>query len=245
MPMIRQADRDNIARDAIVMHLSDLARQGDSLKAQAVSNARDVIRDAHVERERLVQGGHAEGFAVGQAAGFEEGVKRGRDGGQSQALAEMRERLTSLEQAWTQQLVDFIQSRDAMYASAHEDVLQLSLAIAEQVIKRTIETDRELVTRQIRAVLNSLATPTRLFLMIHPEDEPIVRIAMPAILQTCAAQVHAEVQTSATIERGSCIARMARDSGGVGGEIDASISVQIERISASIMPFTGESGAGI
>lgn len=245
MALIRQANRDQVAKDAIVLHLGDLVRQGDSLKEQAVGKARDLIREAHAERTRLIEGGREEGFLAGKAAGFAEGLKHGVDAGFKQALADGKERCAGLERAWKQQLVEFIANRDALYASAHEDVLMLALAIAEKVIKRTVETDREVASRQIQAVLHSLAAPTRLVILVHPEDQKVVEEMMPEIIKTCSARVHVELQVSESVSRGSCIAKMAREmggTGGVGGEIDASIEVQVQRIAEAIMPGRGGEG---
>ena len=242
MAMIRQANRDQIAKDAIVLHLGDLVRQGDSLKEQAVCAARDVIHAAHLERERLIVGAKGEGFLAGKTAGIAEGLKLGQEAGFKRALEDWRERFAGLEQGWKQQLIEFIQQRDAMYASAHEDVLRLAMKIAEKVIKRCVEMDPQTAARQVEAVLNSLAAPTRLVILVHPEDVKVVEAAMPAILHTCAARVHVDLHESESVTKGSCIAKMARDMigmggmGGVGGEIDASIEVQIQRIADAILP---------
>lgn len=247
MALIRQASRDQVAKDAIVLHLGDLVRQGDSLKEQAVGKARDVIREAHAERTKLLEGAKEEGFASGKTAGFAEGLKQGTDAGFKQALAEGKERCAGLERAWKQQLVELIANRDALYASAHEDVLTLALAIAEKVIKRTVEVDKEVASRQIQAVLSSLAAPTRLVILVHTDDQKVVEEMMPEIIKTCSARVHVELQVSESVSRGSCIAKMAREmggAGGVGGEIDASIEVQIQRIAAAIMPGTVGDGGG-
>ena len=248
MALIRQANRDQVAKDAIVLHLGDLVRQGDSIKEQAVGKARDVIREAHAERTKLVQGAREEGFAAGKAAGFAEGLKHGVDAGFKQAIVDGRERCAGLERAWKQQLIELIANRDALYASAHEDVLTLAMAIAEKVIKKTVEVDKEVASRQIQAVLASLAAPTRLVILIHTDDLKVVEEMMPEIIKTCSARVHVELTTSESVTRGSCIAKMAREmggAGGVGGEIDASLEVQIQRIADAIMPRTRVESGGM
>ena len=182
MALIRQASRDQVAKDAIVLHLGDLVRQGDTLKEQAVGKARDVIREAHAERTRLIEGAREEGFAAGKTAGFAEGMKHGTEAGFRQAVVDGKERCTGLERAWKQQLVEFISNRDALYAAAHEDVLTLAMAIAEKVIKRTVEFDKEVAARQIQSVLASLAAPTRLVILVHPDDQKVVEEMMPKII---------------------------------------------------------------
>jgi flagellar assembly protein FliH len=236
MPMIRQADRQEIARDAVVMHLGDLLRQGDSIKEQAVSAAKGIVERAQEERRRLVKNATEEGFKAGFAKGVEAGMVEGRTAGQAKALAETREKLVALDAAWAKELANFIAVRDGMFAAAQNDVARLAIAIAERVVKRTIEEDPAVVTRQVKAVLDALARPTRLVLLVNPLDEEIIRAALPELVRSCTAQVQAEIQSEEAVTRGSCIARMARDAGGLGGEIDASIEVQLDRIAEAIMP---------
>ena len=236
MPMIRQADRQEIARDAVVMHLGDLLRQGDSIKEQAISTARGIVERAQEERRRLVKGATEEGFKAGFAKGLEAGAAEGRIAGQAQALAESREKLAALDAKWSKELATFIGVRDAMLAAAQDDVSRLAIAIAERVVKRAVEADPAVVTRQVKSVLEALARPTRLVLLVNPLDESIVRAALPELVRNCTAQVQAEIQSEESVTRGSCIARMARDAGGLGGEIDASIEVQLDRIAEAIMP---------
>ncbi|MFN7022350.1 MAG: FliH/SctL family protein, partial [Phycisphaerales bacterium] len=160
------------------------------------------------------------------------------------ALAEIRPRLGRIEGAWQAGLDAFEQGREAMLHAADRDLVRLALLIAERIVKRQILADPSIVLDQLRAVLAVVARATALAVRVHPDDVPLLEQAMPALAARFGAARHAELMADPSLDRGSCIAEMrgtqapagADASSIAGGEIDASISTQLQRIAEALLP---------
>jgi len=228
--MIRRADVGHTAKDAIVLNLGDVVREGQGVLVAAHEQAARLVADAKVERERILAGARDEGYAAGFAKGMEKGLQDGAAAGQQRAMAEWNEKLASVQASWAAALDGFVREREQLLAAARVDVLRLALSIAERVTRRTIATDVSVAQEQIARVLEMLSRPTRIKLRINPEDETACRTALPGLMQRYAAAEHVELVTDGSLQRGSCIATSA------GGEVDASITTMLDRIARSVLP---------
>jgi flagellar assembly protein FliH len=238
MAVLRQAEAQRIAQDAIVLDLGDLRRQAEHIKNKAGFDASTIVEQARAERERLLTGAAEEGRAVGFAQGLKEGREAGRAEGAAAALAERRAELQKVEQAWIAALAEFESQRERMLREARQDVLRMAVSLAERITHRRVATDPSVVAGQLEAVLSLLSRPTQLTVTIHPDDLQVATDALPGLLARLPAATHAELRTDATLSRGSCIARTAS-----GGVIDASIATQLERMADALLPApTPEAG---
>jgi flagellar biosynthesis/type III secretory pathway protein FliH len=237
MALIKHANLKDLARDAVVLDLGDLARQGQALVAQARAKADQILAEAQAERARLIAGATEEGRAAGYAAGLERGLGEGRATGQAEALAERRERLTGLEEQWKVAVDSFLNERQNMLAEARRDLLRLACEIAGRVTHRQIELDPGVAVSQLEGVLHLVMRPTRLLVRVHPLDRQLVQDALPTLMQRFVSVGHVELAEDAALERGSCVARIAEGAGGApGGEINAEIGVQLDRIVDALLP---------
>jgi len=231
MALIRQSLSSNAVRDAVVLDLGDLARQGELLKAGAIAKAEQIVREAHSERARILAGASEEGRAQGREAGRVEGHREGLEKGRAQAVEEFKARLGQVERAWTEALAAFAVQRERLLEGARTDVLDVALMAAEKVVKRALRLNPGLVADQVGAVIEAVARPTESRIAIHPDDEPLVREAMPALRQRLEAARHVSIETDPSLERGSCILRTPG-----AGEIDATVRTQLDRIVEALLP---------
>ncbi len=240
MALIKHSNTRDIARDAVVLDLGDLQRQAALIMQSARDQASAVIAAAKAEREQILAGaaelGKSAGFEVGRAAG----LNIGKEDGRTAAISEFRARLEAIESSWGSELSAFERARQSMLLAAEKDVLRLALQIAERVVKRAVANDPLIVIDQLRAVLAVVARPTELVVRIHPDDVEIVREALPQLTRHFTTVRNVELAEDQNLSRGSCIAAMRSSSGGdgrfAGGEIDASIATQLDRIVQALMP---------
>ena len=247
MALIRNANAATIAREAIVLDLGDLREQGERMIRAARAEAERVVSDARTERGRILAGACEEGRAEGHERGLEQGRITGREEAKGQALDEHRERLARVESAWTGALGEFAARREDLVQGALRDVLRLAVTIAERVAKRAIELDPRVVEHQLAAVLAVVVRPTELVVRINPRDRATVERALPGLMAAMPAVRCAEIVDDAAVERGGCIARTRGEAGSGdagGGEIDARIETQLDRIVEAILPGTTRPGAG-
>jgi len=234
MALIRQTLANTVARDAIVLDLGDLVRQGDTLKSRAKADAERIIAEAKVERDRLLAAAAEAGHTEGLAKGLQEGHAKGEAAGRAEALAAAGARLKELDERWTAALAEFESNREGMLLEARTDVLRLALAAAEMVTKRAIQMRPEAAADQLAAVLGLLVKPTRLVVAVHPDDVAVLREALPGMSERFSSAAHVELVPDHGLERGSCVAKM-----GSGGVIDASVRTQLERIVKAMLPEGG------
>src|SRR5262245_33760260 len=108
-----------------------------------------MVDEARRERERLTQGAREEGRREGIEIGAAEGRRTGEEQGRLAALAEYKERLTTLDTAWSAALARLEQDRDRILMEARQDVLHLAVRLGELVTKRAIEVRPEVITDQL------------------------------------------------------------------------------------------------
>ncbi|MCL4220534.1 MAG: hypothetical protein KJZ65_04105 [Phycisphaerales bacterium] len=230
MGLVRRADAERIARDAIVLDLGSLEQQRDAMVADARAQAEKIIANARRERETLVTDAAAAGRAIGLEEGRRIGMDQGCREGREQAVKEFREALDALLHAWVEALEQFSARREAMLLEARRDVVQLACQIASRATGRVIEADPSLVESAMAEVLTLVSGPTRLRVRLHPDDEPLLREALPALLERMETRFDVELIRDAQCPRGSCVAITERQ-----GVVDASVGTRLERLTASIL----------
>lgn len=243
MALIKHAQADKLVRDAVVLDLGDLVAQGEAIVSRARAKAKLIVEEAEFRRDQLLNTAEADGYQAGESRGYAEGFERGRAAGHREAVEEARAWLVDIESGFTRALKEFSSKREALLTDAHTDVLRLSLAIAERVIKRAVETDREVVVAQLRSALALVSAPTEIVVGIHPEDRETIEAALPGLHAAFHSLSGVHLREDAALDRGSCVVttRETSPDGSVGhGEIDASIRTQIQRIASVLLPGADE-----
>jgi len=233
--LIKREQFDPTREVGVPLDLGDLRRQGDELRRLAQEEAERILAEAHAERERIVANAAEDGHAQGLAQGLEEGRAQGREEGRAEALEQTKRELSELSTKWSEALRAFEVDRSEMLISARQDVLRLALLLAEKVIKRRVESDPRVVLDQLASVLSMISSPTRLTVRVHPSDGELARDALPDMLERCANAQHIEIVEDISLERGSCVAKTSG-----GGEFDASVRSQLDRIVEELMPHRME-----
>ncbi|CAG0999504.1 V/A-type H+/Na+-transporting ATPase subunit E [Phycisphaerales bacterium] len=231
MAVLRMGEAMRTTAGAVVLDLGDLKRQGEAIRARSQAQAEEIVRDAHREREALIAGAREEGRAEGMRAGREDGMRAGREEGKAAAVAERRAALQALEKSWSDALAEFVRMREHLMIEARSDIVRLALEIAQRVTRRKVDADPGVVGELLGAVLALITRPTRLSVRLHPEDEPLAREVLPALLESLSHVEHVELRPDPSLPKGSCIARTP-----TGSEIDASVTTQLDRIASALLP---------
>lgn len=230
MAVIRSAE-SHAARRAVSLDLGDLARRGELMREAALAESRRIVSDAHAERERLVSNAHAAGLARGLVEGHARGLPQGREQGRREAAAAHAADLEALIANWSSALQAFERDRDDLLLDARTSVVRLAAAIASRVVKRVVELDPGVVAAQLESVLALAIRPHRLVVRVHPDDEPLARERLAALMRRLDASAHASLETDPTLSRASCVAQSPG-----GGVIDASVDTQLDRIVSLLLP---------
>ncbi|MEL6328630.1 MAG: FliH/SctL family protein [Planctomycetota bacterium] len=229
--MVRRADAEQIARDALVLDLGDLARTGDDLRERARAEAASVVEEALRERARIIDGAHDEGFAKGLDEGLAKGQAAGEASGRERAYAESREKIDAVLGAWSKSFGEFEAARGDMLESARTDAVRLAVLLATKIVARVVEVDEGVAVEQLASALARLARRTALVIRVNPEDEASVREVLPALMQRFDRVEHAELRADPGVSRGGCV--VGTDAS---GEIDATIETKLERLAGELVP---------
>lgn len=236
MPMIRKEQARAYSRDAVVLDLGDLKRQGDAIIEQAKRKADEIVESAKRQRERLLEGaselGKADGFAQGKA----DGLVEGRAEGKAEAIARCSPELAALTDRWTEALERFESDRLLLLNQAGDSVLEFAVEFAQRITKRSIELDPEAACAQLASALGMLLRPTRVVIVVHPDDRGVIDEAMPALLARFDEIDHAELLTDESLAPGSCVVRAGDE------EVNADVRLQIERLVDAVLPRNAAPG---
>ncbi|MEM7263563.1 MAG: FliH/SctL family protein, partial [Planctomycetota bacterium] len=200
-------------------------------------------RTKRVYEERYREGyefGLREGKAKGQADGYEEGLRRGIEEGTEQGLREGREAgekaieeeigerfRTATEEAigstlsltnglhgeWTKSL-----------SAARESLLDLSVKIAESIVRDRIETCPETIRDSFERALERIEGESVVVVEIHPDDYATLKKFVDDRFSATFGDTAVELRENEVIERGGLIVR------GQFTEVDATIEGQLSTI---------------
>lgn len=237
MPLIRGDQAESAIRRASPVNLADIARAGEELAARSRAEADKLIDAARKERSSLISGaaekGHAEGFAKGHA----EGLRRGRDEGAAKALDEKRAEIDRLIKDWMRNREAFEAERDRLLSEARTSVLTLALTLAEKITRHTLASDPALVQRQVQAALELVARGSRAVVVVDPASAKRVRESLPALARAFGDE-HLVIEADPSLAPGACLVRTSS-----GGQIDASIDTQLERIARALLGEADSEGS--
>ena len=101
-------------------------------------------------------------FALGRAKGIEEG--------RAQCQAKVDEELKRALHLANQ----IGRARVAAMEEQDQDIVEVALAIAQKILLREIEEDKNLIVRQVRQILGLLLNKNLVTLKVHPQDAEVL-----------------------------------------------------------------------
>lgn len=230
MAVIKQKQAERLTQSAVVLDLGDLKRQGAQLLARSRAEAQRILDDAEQEASRIIESAAAIGEKQGHDEGYKRGLSEGRDEGREEARQAHGKEIQQLIARWTQAVNAWESARRDLLLEAREDVISLAIALAERVTHRQIAAQPELIADQVAEVLSLVSRRSKAVVRINPADRAILSDVLEEIVARIDSCAEATIVTDASIERGGCI--VSTD----GGQIDASIRTQFERLAEMLLP---------
>lgn len=153
------------------------------------------------------------------AEGFEQGRKEGREAGQKDIEATLQ-RLEQIIHAFSEPLEDLDEQ-------VSDELGELALAIARQIIRREIKNDPGQVVAVVREALAALPSATRqVEIQLHPDDAALVR---EALLGENTETQRWRIVDDPRLSRGGCRIQSEHS------RIDATVEQQLNAIAARIL----------
>lgn len=176
-----------------------------------------TVEELEAIREAARQEGYAQGHAEGQAAGHEAGYQDGLQMGRRDAAVE----LTHLQTIATT-FGDAVTQADEAISN---DVLELALHLARNMVRTAFEVRPELILPVVREAIDYLPTLQQpALLILHPEDALIVRSSIGHDIEKSGWRIVEDEQ----VARGGCRVDTASN------QIDAQIASRWQRLAHAL-----------
>ncbi len=220
----------------IPFSMKDIETQARSLLNRAKERAEGFLIEAQAEAQTLKAAAKVEGLVEGKREGLAKGLEEGRKSGQQQALSEHRTELANLIKGLAQSAADLDGSRQQLQAEALTEVIQLAVAIATRVTKRQGLIDPQVLIENVSEAMKLVVASSDVRIALHPSQRQYLPDALPQLQLTWPALKHVQLIDDETLAPGGC--RVFSK----GGQIDADLDGQLDRIVADLMPMARDVG---
>jgi flagellar assembly protein FliH len=219
---------------ATVFNLSDFAREAEGILERARSQAGRILDAARASAADVAEAARAEGQNRGMARGLEEGRAQGLEEGRGEGLAACQQATATLAEALEKLLGDFGARRAALLKEAEHDLLQLSVRIAERVVRARLEVDRDAAVRAVAEAIGLASERSRVRVRLSPVDLQALKDARGELERRFAEMRDLELIADGEIASGGCRVSTAA------GEVDMRVDTQLERIASLLVGASGE-----
>ena len=150
----------------------------------------------------------------------EEAYARGRREG----LDSSEGNLETSAQALAAAAEEISRLRESLAKNSSQDMLRLVMAVSEQIIRREVSADPQIIISIIENALHSSVRTDQYRIRINPADLENVTQKKPLFLASISGLKNLSIETDASISPGGC--RIDSDL----GDVDATIETQLEAI---------------
>ena len=181
---------------------------------EATREAQDIVSQAQEKARQIVEEAGRERQAIYQ---------RAEEEGRSRGLA-----------AWNEILTRTSQRADQMMKSWEQNMLRLSIRVAEKIIGEELKFRPEATVDIVKGVLEGVRPGKMLTIQVNVADAPHVRAHLDRIKDAAGIRSEIEIAISANVSPGGCVLESEL------GIIDARLETQLQCLEeALVRDFTG------
>ncbi|HVT89472.1 MAG TPA: FliH/SctL family protein [Tepidisphaeraceae bacterium] len=210
--------------------MRDIETQAKAILLRAQQHVDQMIAAAQTEAALQRQKAYDLGFAAGREDGLRRGIEEGKAVGTQTALNEQKPRLEQLVKTLTAAVTEIDSHRAWMESSAASQVVQLAVAIARRVTKLQGSLDPNVLTENLAQAMKLAVHAADVRIAIHPTQKQFLSEKLPALKMQWPKVSHIELIEDAGLAPGGCRIFTA------GGEIDADLDRQIDRVASDLLP---------
>lgn len=163
-------------------------KEAERIIQQAIKEGEEIIKQAHAEKEAFIEAARQEGISLGYQEGYEKGLKEAsiiRDQAQS-LLAEARK------------------AYRGVMVQAEPNLLELSILIAEKVIKKQVAFEPDTVKTLVAELLKEVHAGETFFLYVNPQDTKLLEEARQELKDAAPIGVALHIVPDKSISPGGC-----------------------------------------
>lgn len=210
--------------------MKDIENQAKAILMRATQQADQILATAQNEGIAIRQKAYDQGFVAGREDGARKGGEEGRVAGKLAAFNEQKANLEQLVKTLSAAVTSLNSSRASLESTASAEVIKLSVAIARRVTKLQGLREEGVLSENIKAAMRLVIHATDVRIVLHPTQKQRLTEILPQLRLQWPKVTHIELVDDPAIAPGGC-----RIFAG-GGEIDADLDQQINRIALDLLP---------
>lgn len=207
------------------------AKKADFIMQNATKNAIARVQEAQEKAKLILQEAHKEAQAIKKQA-FQDGYNEGLDTGKKDGLSEIEKQFESFLQELKNMIQETIQERKKTIKELEPQVVDLSMKIAEKILRREASSYEDMIFEQVEVALNKLNDRTKITLRVNRMDVGRLNSYRDRILSLQDDIKELDIVEDLRVDEGGCIVETA--SGTVDGRINTQLS-EIGRSFSNIM----------
>ncbi|MDQ7779294.1 MAG: FliH/SctL family protein [Planctomycetota bacterium] len=215
---------DSCAIGASPLNLESIEREAAAVIAAAQARAREIIKAAMVESERLKQAAAEQGIQEGRKAGTEAGVTEGRQMG----LHETQKKLAAESGGLLKLQAELVKGLEEKLKFAEKgaklDLIRLAISIAERIVKKEVKIDPSVLQANVARAVDLIGKKQQLVVSVNPSDLAAAEKLLPGMLRSFEGVDSAKVESDPGVASGGCIVRSGTAS------VNADIATQLGEI---------------
>lgn len=145
--------KTNEAEDEIVLNAK---KQADSIIAAANDRSAKIIEEAQLKAQEILEQTRQDGFQDGYKAGYDEGY--------NQIHSDLTEQINNVG-IITSSTFDI---KKEIIQSSEQEILQLTIAIAEKLVRQHLEISPDIILNIVKAAINELSDREEVKLIVNP-----------------------------------------------------------------------------
>lgn len=226
---ILKADALRGLSSRVAFNYDDLRRKGEEHIESVRRQARRMLQEAHAEAEQIRQRALVEARQAGQAEGLRDAETEIERRAAEQARRMADEKLETVLPALRAAAGTLSQERDRWLAAWESAAIELSVGIAEKLLRQQLHAHPERVVPRVREILELAAGSADIRVRLNPDDRDLLAEAAGEVVRSLSSCGDVAVTADPSITRGGCLVETRH------GMIDARLETQLDRIAAELL----------
>lgn len=167
---------------------TEARREAERIVERAKEDAEKILQEASSQKENVLVSAYEEGYRKG----VEEGLREGK------------EKVDQLCLQLQQLLEQMSEQRHTFLKEAEEQILQVAIAIAERIVKKAIQVDKEVAISNIREALKRIEAEEELIIKVNPDDMKVVTFYKERLKEEAKGVGELKIEADPSIQKGGC-----------------------------------------
>ncbi len=164
-----------------------------------------------------------------KASGYEEGYQLGL----VQAEEKLKEQYEDMFNQAQSILKEAFRLKEQIIEESEEELIELSITIAEKIIRRELESNQDIVKNMVKEILRRTKEYEKISIFVPPDYHTYMQGAREELLAELSGQVELMIFPDPSILENGCIIKTSY------GTLDAKIDTQLEEIKNHLFEIAG------